>query len=120
DRLLVEQMTPCMDRVAAEQRRDMPPRIDRREMEGVGQSVETERARDRHDMAALDRPPAVTTIRPGILAGVDARRVLVEPHGKLMLAFLDRHAVHMIDLRADLVVVEAPRAARKHVIIVAD
>ena len=60
-------------------------------------------------MAAIDQPAAEAALALGELVEVHARGVLIEPRRDLVLGFLDRHAVDMVDLLADLVVAEAMR-----------
>ena len=55
----------------------------------------------------------------GELIEVHARGVLIEPRRHLVLGFLDRHAVDVVDLLAGLIVAEAMRRAREREVVVA-
>src|SRR5947208_17193947 len=95
----------------------MAPAIDRRNMKGVGKSVERQRARQRNHVTAIDETAPEPALAFRILVEVDARRVLIKPGGELMLRFLDRDAVHVIDGLARGVVGKAIPAAGESEVI---
>src|ERR1700735_3751719 len=75
-------------------------------MESVGKPVEGQRTGDRDDVAAIDQALAEAALLGAVLVEVDARGVLIKPGRDLMLGFFDRVAVDVIDLLADLIVLE--------------
>src|SRR6266704_1598815 len=85
----------------------MPAAIDRSDMKGIGEAIERQRARQRNDMPAVDQPPAEAALALDELVEMNARGVLIEPRRDLVLGFLDRHAVDMIDSLADFIIAEA-------------
>src|SRR5579863_2239027 len=88
---------PGEDRVAGEGRRDVSSGVDTRDMEGVGEAVEAQRARQRDDMAAIDQTTAEAALAFSKLIEMDLGGVLEEARRNLMLGFLDRHAVDVVD-----------------------
>ena len=70
-----------------------------------------------NSVPAIDEPTPNTVLALGGLIEVDAGRVLVEPRGNLVLGFLDRDPVDVVDLVACLIVTEAMRAARKRRVV---
>src|SRR5271166_5213058 len=99
-------LAPRENRVAGKQRRDMPAAVDRRDVEGVGEAVETQRARERNDVPAVDEPPAEPPLSLAELVEMNFGGVLVEPGRHLVLGFLDGDAVDMVDSFALSVVLE--------------
>ena len=69
-------------------------------MEGVGEAVEAQRARQRDDMAAIDQPPPEAALALAELVEMDLGVVLEQARRDLVLGLLDRHAVDMIDFLA--------------------
>ncbi len=116
---LRQHLRPGEHRAAGEQRRDMASAVDRRDVKRVGEPVERERTRERDHMPAINQPAAEAVLALGELIEVHARRVLVDPRRHLMFGFLHRHAVHVVDLFADLIVAEAVRAAGKREVVMA-
>ncbi len=62
-------------------------------------------------MPAVDQALAETAFAFGVLVEMHARGVLIKPRREHVIGFLDRHAVHMIDLLARLVILPHMRAA---------
>ena len=91
--------------------------IDRRDLKRVGESVERQRARQADHMATIDEPASEAAFAFTELVEMNARRVLVQPRRHHVLGFFDRHAVDMVDLLADRVVVPRMRAAGKRKIV---
>jgi hypothetical protein len=56
-------------------------------------------------MPAIDEPPPEASLSFGVLVEMHFRRVLVEAGGEHVVAFFNRHAVHMVDLLANLIIV---------------
>ena len=75
----------------------MAAAVDRRDMEGVGEAVEAQRARQRDDMAAVDQPPAEAALRLAELVEMHLGGVLIEAGRDLVLGLLDGDAVDMVD-----------------------
>ena len=88
-------------------RRDVAAAIDPGDMEGVFEPVERKTAREADHVAAIDEAPADLGRLLRKSVEVDLGGVLPEARRELVLRFLHRHAVHMVDLFTDLVVVEA-------------
>src|SRR5277367_6936939 len=84
----IEDFAPGEHRIAREQRRDMPPAVDRRDMERIGEAVEAERARERDDVAAVDQPPPEPALRLAELVEMHLGGVLIETGRDLMLGLL--------------------------------
>ena len=97
---------PGEQSVAGEQRRDMPAAVDRRDMEGVGEAVETQGARERDHVPAVDEPPAEASLALAELVEMHLGGVLIEPGRRLVLGLFDGDAVDMIDPFAGSVVLE--------------
>src|SRR5580692_10955769 len=53
----LDDFAPREHSIASEERRDMPAAVDRRDMEGVGEAVETQGASVRDHMAPIDEAP---------------------------------------------------------------
>ena len=87
----------------------MPAAVDRRDMEGVGEAVEAERAGERDHMPAVDEPPAEAPLPLAELVEMHFRGVLVEPGRRLVLGLFDGDAVDMIDPFAGAIVLEPMR-----------
>ena len=83
---LVQHFAPGIDRAAREQRRDVPAAIDRRDMEGVGEAIEGQRAGQRDHVPAIDQPPAEAAAGLRELVEMHLGGVLVEPGGQLCSA----------------------------------
>src|SRR3982074_2515165 len=86
-------------------------------MESIGEAVERQRARERDHVPAIDQPPLEAPLRLDELVEVNARSILIQSRGELMLSLLDRPAIDMVDLFADLIVAPTTRAAGKAIII---
>src|SRR5690606_22480544 len=112
-----QHLAPREHGVAGEQRRDMTPAVDRRDMKGVRETVERQRAGERNDMPAVNEPATEAALRAIKLIEMHTRRVLIESRCDLVRSFIDRHAVAMVDLLARLVILETPRAAGEHIIV---
>src|SRR5689334_23578981 len=95
----------------------MAAAIDRGDLKCVGEPVERQRPRQRNDVPAIDQPPPEPSFALDELIEMNARGVLIEPGRNLMLGFLDRDAVDMIDSLADVVVAETVRAAGERKVI---
>ena len=89
-------------------------------MEGVGQPVEAQAARDRDEMAAIDEPPPEPPLAFDMLIEMHPRGVLEQAGGELMLGLLDGLAVDMVDLVADRVVVEALGRTGERIVVAAE
>src|SRR5262249_61966033 len=101
-------------RRASEQRRDMPPSVDRGNVKGIGKAVEGERAGQRDHVAAVDQTATEPALRRRILIEMDARGALIEPGCDLVLRLFYGDAGHVIDFLADGVIAEAIGTAGKH------
>ena len=112
-----QHLGPGEHRAAGEQRRHVPPAIDRRHVERIAEPVERERARQRDGVAAIDQPVAEAAFALGEVVEMNARGVLIKPRRDHVLGVLDRDAVDVIDLLARLVVAEAVRAAGQHGVV---
>src|SRR5687767_5210792 len=88
----------------------MATAVDGRDMEGIAQAVEGQRACKRDDDAAIDEAAAEAALPLRVLVEMYPRRVLVEAGGHLMLGLFERHPIDMIDPVADLIV--APQIRR--------
>ena len=95
----------------------MPPAIDGRNKRAVGKSVEGERARQAHHMAAIDDPFAEPTrlLQDGVKMPLGC--ILVEPRCDLVLGLFDGHSINMIDLLADLVIFKEMPAPGKNCVV---
>ena len=93
----VEDFAPGEDRVAGEQRRDVAAAVDRGDVEGVGEPVEAEGARERDDVAAVDQAAAEPALAFAELVEMHLRGVLVEARRDLVLGLFDGHAVDVVD-----------------------
>ena len=89
-------------------------------MEGVGEAVEGQRARQRDDVAAVDQPPAEAALALAELVEMHLGRVLVEARRDLVLGFLDGDAVDMVDALARRIVAPAMRRAGEGEIVGGD
>src|ERR1700684_518883 len=105
----LENFAPCEHSIAGEERRDMSGAIDRRDMKGVGEAVETEGASERDHMPTIDEPPPEAPLPLAELVEMHPGDVLIEPARCLVLAFLDGDAVDMIDPLAGAIVLEPIR-----------
>ena len=114
---VLQDFAPGEHRVAGEQRRDVPAAVDRGDVEGVGEAVEAQRARERDDVAAIDQPAAEPALALAELVEMHLGGVLVEAGREHVLGFLDRHAVDMVDLLADRIIAEAMRRAGEREIV---
>ena len=112
-----EDLAPGENRVAGEQRRDVPAAVDRRDVEGVGEAVEAQRARQRDDVAAVDQPPAEPALALAELVEMHLGGVLVEAGRDLVLGLLDGDAVDMVDALARRVVAPAMGRAGEREIV---
>ena len=70
-------------------------------------------------MPAIDQAAAEAVLALGELVEVHPRGVLIEPRRHLVLGFLDRHAVDMVDHLADLIIAPAVRAAGEREVVAA-
>src|SRR5450759_3241231 len=86
-------------------------------MERVAEPVEAERTRQRNGVAAIDQAAAEAALALAELVEMHARGVLIKPRRDLMLGFLHRDAVDMIDFLARFVIAEAMRTAGQHRVI---
>src|SRR5262249_60736203 len=75
----------------------MPPAVYRRNVEGIGEPVEGERAGERDHVAAVDQAAAEPALRRRILVEMDARGVLIEPGCDLVLGLFHGYAVDVVD-----------------------
>ena len=89
----------------------MPAPVDRRDVEGVGEAVETQRAGERDDMPAIDEPAPEAPLPLAELVEMHLGGVLIEPGRRLVLRLLDGDAVDMIDPLAGAIVLEPMRRA---------
>ncbi len=95
----------------------MAAAVDGGDVEGIGEAVERQRARERNHVAAIDQPVAEPALLGAEQIEMDARRVLIEPGRDHMLGFFDGDAVDMIDALADLIIAVAILAAgQRHVV----
>src|ERR1700730_3963065 len=86
-------------------------------MEGVSKAVEGQCPGERNDMPTVDEPALVAALFGDELVKMNARRVLVEPRGDLMLGFLNGHTLEMVDPFSRLVVVkEVPTTSELEVV----
>src|SRR5271166_1060110 len=95
----------------------MTARIDAGDMEGIFESIETQRAGERDDVAAINKAAAKATLSLLVLVKVNPCVILVEPPRKLMLGLFDGHTIEVIDLLANLIIPPSPRAAGKRVAV---
>ena len=102
----LENLAPGEHGIASEERRDMPAPIDRRDMEGVGEAVETQRAGERDHMPAIDEPAPEAPLPLAELVEMHLGGVLIEPGRRLVLGLFDGDAVDMIDPLAGAIVLE--------------
>ena len=102
----LDDFAPREQRIAGEERRDMPAAVDRRDMEGVGEAVETERPGERDHMPAIDEPPPEAPLALAELVEMHLGGVLIEPGRRLVLGLLDGDAVDMVDALAGAIVLE--------------
>src|ERR1700722_10687899 len=102
----LENLAPGEHSVAGEQRRDMSAAIDRRDMEGVGEAIETERPGERDHMSTVDKPPPEAPLSLAELVEVHLGGVLIEPGRRLVLSFFDGDAVDMVYALAGAIVFE--------------
>jgi len=63
----------------------VPAAVDRRDVEGVGEAVEGQRARERDDMAAIDQPPAEPALALAKQVEMDLGGILIEAGRDLVL-----------------------------------
>ena len=98
----------------------MPPAVDRQHQPGVLQPVEAQRLGGGDHHPAVDQPPAGRVLGALILVEVDLGGVLIEARGHLVLGLLDGHAVDMVDLLADCVVLERMRRACEGEVVAAE
>ena len=108
--LLVEDFRPGIDGIAGKERGNVAPGIDGGDMEGVGEAVERQRARQGDDMAAIDKAAAEAVGGLFILVEMNLGGVLVKAGGEHVLGLLDGHAIDMVDALAGGIVV--PQVAR--------
>ena len=83
--------------------------IDRNHLCRIGKAIKAERPGNRNDDAAIDQAFAKPAVFLSVRIKMHFRRVLIESCGDLMLSFFDRHAVHMIDFFANLIIVKSMR-----------
>src|ERR1700677_2530607 len=102
----LENFAPCEHSIAGEERRDMSAAIDRRDMEGVGEAVETQGASERDHMPTIDEPPPEAPLPLAELVEMHLGGVLIKPGRRLVLGLFDGDAVDMIDPLADAIVLE--------------
>ena len=105
----LDNFAPGEHSIAGEERRDMPAAIDRRDMEGVGEAVETQRPSERDHMPAIDEPPPEAPLPLAELVEMHLGGVLIEPGRRLVLGLFDGDAVDMIDPLAGAIVLEPVR-----------
>src|ERR1700735_3493133 len=74
----------------------MPAAVDRRDMEGVGEAVETQRPGERDHMSTVDKPPPEAPLALAELVEMHLGGVLIEPGRRLVLSLFDGDAVDMI------------------------
>src|SRR5262249_58191690 len=86
----------------------------------VGEPVKRQRSCQRNDMPAVDQPPPEPPLALDELIEMNARGVLIKPGRDLVLGFLDRDAVDVIDPLADGVVAETVGAAGEREVIGGD
>src|SRR5947208_12039982 len=98
----------------------MPAAIDRGDKKGIGEAIERQRPRQRNDMPAIDQPPSETALALDELVEMNARGILIKPRRDLVLGFLDRHAVDMVNSLADFIIAEAIRAASEREVVSGD
>src|SRR5215472_11953194 len=98
----------------------MPPTVDRRNVEGIGETVEGESAGERDHVAAVDQAAAEPTLRRRVLVEMDARGVLIESRCDLVLGLFHGDAVDVVDLLADGVIAEAIGTARLREVVRSD
>src|SRR5690606_35567597 len=84
----------------------------------IGQAVERQCPRQRNYDAAVDETAAEAAGAFGMLVEMDPRRVLVEPCRNLVLGFLDRDSIHVVDALAHLVVCPKERRAGEDCVVV--
>src|SRR5262245_4509641 len=113
----VENLAPRINGVAGERGRDVPRAVQSENVESIGEPIEAQGAGDGDDVAAIDEPPAEPALAFDMLIEMDARRVLEQARGELMLGLFDRLPVNVVDLVADGVVVEAPGRAGKRIVV---
>ena len=114
---LLQDFRPRVDGVARKRRCDVAAAVDGCQMEGVAEAVVGQRAHQRDDDAAVDDALAEAALGLGVLVEVHLGGVLVEARRGLMLGFLERHAIDMVDLFAGLIVAPAVRRAGKRQIV---
>src|SRR4029453_9172197 len=99
------------------QRRRVPPAVDRRNVKGITQAIEGQRARKRNGVPAIDKTSTESPAAFGELVEMDARGVLIEARRDLVFGFFDGHPVNVVDFFTNLVVAEAMHAPRQHIVI---
>ena len=95
----------------------MAAAVDGRQLEGVAQAVERQRAGHADDVAAIDQAAAEAALALGVLVEMHLGGVLPQAGRHHVLGFLDGHAVHMVDLLAHRIVVPQMRAAGQHGVV---
>src|SRR6185437_11623893 len=103
----VEHLAPGVDGIAGEGRRHVPRAVQPENVEGVGEAVKAQAARDGDYVAAIDEAAAEAALAFDMLVEMHPRRVLEQPRGELVLGLLDGLAVDVVDLLADLIVAPA-------------
>ena len=83
--------------------------IDAGDTESIGQAVEAQGPRQRNDMAAIDQAAAKPSALLGKLVEMHPRGILEQAGGELVFGLLHRHAVEMVDLFTDRIVVKTHR-----------
>ena len=88
-------------------------------VEGVGQAIEAQAARDRDDVAAVDEPPPEPALAFDMLIEMHPRRVLEQAGGELVLGLLYGLPVDMVDLVAGRVIAPPFGRAGQHIVVAA-
>src|SRR5277367_6809872 len=102
----LDNFAPREHRIAGEERRDMSAAVDRRNMEGVGEAVETQGASERDHMPTVDEPPPEAPLPLAELVEMHLGGVLIQPGRRLVFGLFDGDAVDMIDALAGAIVLE--------------
>jgi len=91
-----------------------------KDMEGIGEPIKAQAPRDRDDVPTIDEPSPEPAFALDMLIEMNARGVLEQPRGELMLGLLDGLAVDMIDLVADLIIAPALGRTGERIIVGAE
>jgi len=91
--------------------------IDGGNAKGVAKTVEAQAPGDADDVAAINDAFSKAAALLRVLVEMHACRVLVEACGKGVLGLFDRHAVDVVDLLADFVIVETKGGTGKLIVV---